>query len=59
MTFKPADAPDHTMTWVDGTPTVTYGCMCRPQCRHQVSVAGVTTIGGALHATASAGIHQH
>lgn len=53
--FNPTTAPRHTLTWVAGTPTVTYECTCR----QQVQVPGVTTIGGALAATAAAGDHQH
>lgn len=53
--FNPTTGRPHTLKWREGTPTVTYACTCG----QQVPVAGVTTIGGALAATAAAGEHQH
>lgn len=53
--FNPTTARPHALEWRNGQPTVTYTCSCG----QQVQVTGVTTIGGALAATAAAGIHQH
>lgn len=55
MAFNPTTTRPHALAWVNGQPVVTYTCTCSAP----VPVAGVTTIGGALAATAAAGIHQH